>query len=378
MKDSYEWVSVKVSNPDRFFLKCHEKNIAIYEIQRMNNEVKIKIQTKDYSKLKQIWFIKIKKIEPIGIQALKKKIQKHHIFLIAIGIGLVFLYVLSHIMLSVTVVHSNQDIRFLLMNALEEKGIKENTWRKSYQEIEKIKQEILDEYPDQLEWLEIEVNGLNYIVRVEERKLEQEDLTPEACNVVATKDGIVKEMVYMNGEAIFKRNDSVKKGDILISGTIKKDEETKSTVCATGSVYAEVWYTVKASVPLSYEEYEITGKTRWNIKLKNTSYHDFLFKSRLETYDEEITPLFTLFGTEVSFVKQHETVKKVFTMEENEAADKALTLALEKISATLEEKETIIAKKVLKKEVNNSTMNIEVFVSVLEQIGERQEFTVEE
>lgn len=378
MKESYEWVSVKVSNPDRFFLKCHEKNIAIYEIQRMDNEVKIKIQTKDYSKLKQIWFIKIKKIEPIGIHALKKKIQKHHIFLIAIGIGLVFLYVLSHIMLSVTVVHSNQDIRFLLMNALEEKGIKENTWRKSYQEIEKIKQEILDQYPDQLEWLEIEVNGLNYIVRVEERKLEQEDLTPEACNVVATKDGIVKEMVYMNGEAMFKRNDSVKKGDILISGTIKKDEETKSTVCATGSVYAEVWYTVKASVPLSYEECELTGKTRWNIKLKNTSYHDFLFKSRLETYDEEITPLFTLFGTEVSFVKQHETVKKVFTMEENEAADKALTLALEKISATLEEKETIIAKKVLKKEVNNSTMNIEVFVSVLEQIGERQEFTVEE
>ena len=378
MKDSYEWVSVKVSNPDRFFLKCHEKNIAIYEIQRMNNEVKIKIQTKDYSKLKQIWFIKIKKIEPIGIQALKKKIQKHHIFLIAIGIGLVFLYVLSHIMLSVTVVHSNQDIRFLLMNALEEKGIKENTWRKSYQEIEKIKQEILDEYPDQLEWLEIEVNGLDYIVRVEERKLEQEDSTPEACNVVATKDGIVKEMIYMNGEALFKRNDSVKKGDILISGTIKKDEETKSTVCATGSVYAEVWYTVKASVPLSYEEYELTGKTRWNIKLKNAAYHDFLFKSRLETYDEEITPLFTLFGTEVSFVKQHETVKKVFTLEENEAADKALTLALEKISATLEEKEMIIAKKVLKKEVNNSTMNIEDFVSVLEQIGERQEFTVEE
>ena len=115
MKESYEWVSVKVSNPDRFFLKCHEKNIAIYEIQRMDNEVKIKIQTKDYSKLKQMWFIKIKKIEPIGIHALKKKIQKHHIFLIAIGIGLVFLYVLSHIMLSVTVVHSNQDIRFLLM-----------------------------------------------------------------------------------------------------------------------------------------------------------------------------------------------------------------------------------------------------------------------
>ena len=49
-----------------------------------------------------------------------------------------------------------------------------------------------------------------------------------------------------------------------------------------------------------------------------------------------------------------------------------------KIKSTLEEKEEILTKKVLKKEVNNSTMNIEVFVSVLEQIGTRQEFQIEE
>ena len=46
----------------------------------------------------------------------------------------------------------------------------------------------------------------------------------------------------------------------------------------------------------------------------------------------------------------------------------------EKVSSTLEEFESILYKKVLKKEQNNSTMDIEVFVAVLESIGEQQEF----
>ena len=243
---------------------------------------------------------------------------------------------------------------------------------------EEIKNEILEMYPNDLEWMEIETHGMNYVVRVVERKLEEETEEPTACNIVAIKDGIIKEMVYSQGEKMFSQNDAVKKGDILISGSIKKDEETKNTVCATGEVYAEVWYQVSASVPMTYENFERTNKVRWNIKLKNNDYDDFLFKSRLENYEEEKHPLLTIFGTEVSFVKQYETLKSTVTLTEEEALNKALEAALEKVEMTLDEKEEIIAKKVLKKEVNNSTMNIEVFVSVLEQIGERQEFVVEE
>lgn len=378
MIDSYIWVEVKTTNKERFFLKCQEIQVFIYDVVYENQKIKVKILEKDLKKLKKIWFIKIKKIQNLGWNALKEKVHTYHIYLISLLIGLVFLYILSRIILSVEVIHSNQDIRFLVTNALNEKGIRKNTWKKDYQEIEKIKQEILDMYPDDLEWLEIETKGMKYIVRVEERKLEEEKNEPGACNVVAMKDGIVKEMIYSSGEAVYKRNDSVKKGDILISGTIKKDEETKKTVCATGSVYAEVWYEVRVSIPLTYEIQEKTGKVRWNIKAKNNGFNDFLFKSRLKNYEEDASSLFTLFGTEFLFVKQYETTVKEVTMDENEALEKALKEVDEKISLTLEEKEEIIAKKVLKKEVNNSTMNVEVFVSVLEQIGERQEFVTQE
>ncbi len=378
MTDSYIWVEVKTTSNERFFLKCQEIQVFLYDVVEEKDRLKIKILEKDFKKLQKIWFIKVKKVQDLGWKALKEKGKKYHIYLISLAIGLVFLYVISHIILSVEVIHSNQDIRFIVSNALNEKGIKKNTWKKDYQEIEKIKQEILDMYPEDLEWLEIETKGMKYIVRVEERKLEEEKNEPQACNVVASKDGIVKEMVYSSGEAAYKRNDSVKKGDILISGTIKKDEETRKTVCATGSVYAEVWYEVSVSIPLTYETHEKTGKVRWNIKAKNNGFNDFLFKSRLENYEEDATSLFTLFGTEFFFVKQYETTVKELVMNESTALDKALKEVDEKISLTLDEKEEIIAKKVLKKEINNSTMNVEVFVSVLEQIGERQEFVAEE
>ena len=374
----YMWITIEVANKERFFLKCQEKQIAILEVQQEKKSLQIKIQKEDYSKLKKIWFIKIVKTQALGWDAGREKLRQYHIFICALVIGAILLYFCSHLMLSVTVIHSKEEIRSLVLNALESRGVKKNSWRKEFGELEEIKNEILEMYPNDLEWMEIETHGMNYVVRVVERKLEEETEEPTACNIVAIKDGIIKEMVYSQGEKMFSQNDAVKKGDILISGSIKKDEETKNTVCATGEVYAEVWYQVSASVPMTYENFERTDKVRWNIKLKNNGYDDFLFKSRLENCEEEKHPLLTIFGTEVSFVKQYETLKSTVTLTEEEALNKALEAALEKVKMTLDEKEEIIAKKVLKKEVNNSTMNIEVFVSVLEQIGERQEFVVEE
>ena len=47
---------------------------------------------------------------------------------------------------------------------------------------------------------------------------------------------------------------TIEKGDIVIGGDIKVEEEIKKSVCALGNVYAEVWYTVNVSVPLNYEK----------------------------------------------------------------------------------------------------------------------------
>jgi len=375
---SYLWIEVERRQKDRLLLKCFKNRIPIYETKEQEEKLFLKIAMEDYKKIKKFWFVKVKKRDVTGILKWKEKLLSNRVFLISCIFGLITLYLLTHLMVKVEVIHTKKEIRDLLTYSLEERGIKKNTWKKSYQEIEQIKKEILDEYPEKLEWIEIETQGMNYIVRVEERKLESLKEEKTSCHIVATKDGIVKDMIYSKGEAVVKTNDSVKKGDILISGIIKKDEEEKGVVCATGEVYGEVWYQVSASIPLNYKEKTQTGKKRWNLKLKNSYIDDFILKSRLESYKEEKKGVVNIFGNELSFVIQHETKEEEKTYTEEEAEILAIESSLEKISSTLEEKEEIIDKKVLKKELNNSTMNIEIFVSVKEQIGEVQEFVKEE
>ena len=364
------WLKLKVKDKNKFFFKMFKKRITVYETKEDKENLYVKVSIEDKEKIKKLWYVKILDNDFIGLRKIKREVKKHHIFLFGVILGLVLLFVLSHVMVSVEISHESKEIRDFVREELKERGIKKNTWKKSYQELTRIKEDILSSFPDKLEWLEIEIKGMNYIVRVEERKLNVEENKPLSCHVIAKKDGIIKEMIYEKGMSLVKQNDVVKKGDILVSGLIKNNEEVKGVTCATGSVYAEVWYKVKVNFPLHYEEETLSGKTRWNFK-----WNDFyIFKNRLTSFKEEPHKLFSFLGQTLSFVNQKETNKESKKYEEEEALDKALESVDEKIGATLKGKEKILTKKVLKKEVNDSTMLVEVFVVVLEDIAQIEEF----
>ncbi len=368
------WVDVEAKAKEKVFLRCYQRKIEIFEAKEEKGILSLKILEKDYAKIKRLWFVKVKKSRATGLLYWKEKIFTYRVLVVSIFFGFFLLFFISHIMIQVEVIHSNKEIRDLVSSSLKEKGLKKNTWKMSYEELKQIKEEILEEYPDRLEWLEIEIHGMKYVVRVEERKIETQKEEKTACHVVATKDGLVKEMIFQKGQAVVSRNDAVTKGTILISGIITKDGEEKGVVCAEGKVYGEVWYQISASVPMNYEVTERTNKKRWNLRFKNLYYDQLIFRSRLENYEEEKKKVLDIWGNELYFVVQYETKKEQKKYTEEEASNLAFEKAIEKLASTLDENEKILEKKVLKKEINHSTMNIEVFVSTLESIGEVQEF----
>ena len=148
----------------------------------------------------------------------------------------------SQVIVSVTVIHENKEIRNLVTKELEEKGIKSFSLRKNYEALNAIKKEVLNQYKDQLEWLEIENVGMKYIVRVEERIINQPKDPKGFCHIVASKSGIVDQVKVSHGEALVQKGKYVEAGEVLISGEIKFNEEVKNNVCAEGEVLAEVWY----------------------------------------------------------------------------------------------------------------------------------------
>lgn len=377
-KTHYIWIKTNTDNYYKVILKLKSLNIDIYEIKYGTKNILLKIKNSDYSKInKYLKSYKFSKVNDTGyfniINILKRNIR----FISSLIFGILLIYFFSNVIVKVNVIHSKKDIRVLVTNALEEKGIKRLTFKKDYQTLQKIKQEILEENKDKLEWIEIETDGMTYNVRIEERIITNIEEEKNTCHIVADKSGIVTKIMTYRGVSNVNVNSYVEKGDILISGEVKLNEETKDNVCASGNVYAEVWYTVKVTLPLNYEEAKRTGKMRYNFMYEDKYNNHVILKSRLKNKEVENKEIISLLGKKIYLQKEYETTVKKKKYNEQEALKKALLLAKEKLSVKLDENESIITQKVLKKSTNDSKMELEVFTSVEENIGRLEEYTPE-
>ena len=72
-----------------------------------------------------------------------------------------------------------------------------------------------------------------------------------------------------------------------------------------------------------------------------------------------------------------ETEEVIKTYTQEEALEEGINRAIKGVEVTLGEFDEIIDKKVLKKSLNNSTMDIEVFIIVKELISTEKEIVIE-
>ncbi len=365
-------VSVKGPFLNLFLSRLYKMHINISNIKYLSDQEISFITKKDnVTKLiKNFKDYKIKIKNEKGIFRLKPLILKNKIFLISLLLGLIAFLFFQNIIVEVNVIHADKTIRELVTDELETYGVKRLTLKKSYSKLQEIKQKILDKYPDQLEWLEIKTIGMTYEVRIEQRILTKIKESNSLCNIIATKSAMITKIISKKGMNVKDIGDYVGKGDIVIAGDIKANEEIKQSVCAQGEVYGEVWYTVNASIPLNYKDKTKTGRKRFNILYDNGKEKKSIFNSRFKNSESNLKKIFSLFGTTFYLQTEYEVQVKNLTRTKNEAIKVALAKAKEKIKLKLNDKERLITQKVLNNSLKNSKMEVEIFVSVEEQIGE--------
>ena len=370
-------LNIKGKNINRFIKRLRTKKIEILSLKYKNpNEADIIIYKKDYEtvlKIKSIY--DVTELDVFGLIKIKRKIKisKHLIVLTLIAFA-IFLF-FTHVIFDVEVIHSNKDIRNLLLNELKAEGIKKLSFKKSYNEISKIKEKILNKYPDKIEWLEIEENGTKYTVRVEERTIVKEDENNTPRNIVAGKDGVLKKVIAEKGDIVKDMNDYVKKGDMIINGELIFNEKVTGKVKAEGKAYAEVWYVTKTEYPFAtYTETE-TGKTKevYAIKFLNHTFEFTLHKFKTKKIEEEDIVKHSLIPIKLVKQKQKETkvTDQILTVEE--AIDKAKEKAENDIKKNLSKDEYIIRSKYLKSTVKESIVEVEMFFAVYEDITDYAE-----
>lgn len=373
-------IKIKVTgrNINNFLKRLINNNINIEKVIPISHkEIDLIINYQDLDKvlkLKTIYSIKI--VRYYGKLRIIKRIKKDIFILSSLLISLLLIYTLSNVIFKVEVIHSNKNIIKLVTKELEDNGIKKYKFVKNYQEIEKIKNKILEENKDTLEWLEIIREGTKYTIRVEERIINNKPKDNKIYNIVASKNAVIKNIYAESGEKIRSINTYVKKGDIIISSDITLPNNEKISRTASGKVQGEVWYNINIQYPYQYHEIKYTGNKKkvlvLNLLNKRISFFDF---HKYKTFNRNIKYIFNNNITPISLIYEDEYETNIINevYDYNTAREKATTKAKEKILEKYPNIKDITNIKIITEEDKKNKISLNLFVTCLEDITEYQE-----
>lgn len=140
-----------------------------------------------------------------------------------------------------------------ILQTLEEFGLTRGKWKKSL-DVEKIAMELRQQY-DQISWAAVNLVGSVAEVEINEKIEENEiveDKTP--CNIVAARGGQIVSMEVYDGQKVVKKGDTVKKGDLIVSGVVKSPSKGNTILRhANAKVMAEYPESFQVKVELTQE-----------------------------------------------------------------------------------------------------------------------------
>ena len=233
----YVLVRIKTLKKTSLLLKLNRLNVDIKDIIYEKDGLKFKIDKQDLKKIKKyLMSYEVELLDETGVYKLKKELKKNNLIITGIIFAVIIFFILSNLIVKINIIHEDSTLRELIRESLKEAGVTPLSFKKSYDEYEAIIENIKEEYKDQIEWLEIDIEGMVINVRVEERIIKEYVEDDSTCHIVASKSGIIKSITTKRGVSEVSINDYVSKGDILINGNIKLNEEIKESVCANGSV----------------------------------------------------------------------------------------------------------------------------------------------
>lgn len=374
---------IKITGKDpKYFLRhLIVKKIKLYNIIEDHDGISLTVDEVDYAKiLKMKTSYNIKIINRFGVAKLRYLLLKYKYILSFLFLTLGLMIILSHFIFFIDVIHSKEEIRELVENDLKEFGISKYRFRVSYAKKEEIRNKILEKEKDKIEWLEIDRIGTRYIVNVEERLIKDNKVDNEVRDIVAKKDAMILNIQAETGEIVRKKYEYVRKGDTIVSGTIKNKEDEVSKVKAEGKVYGEVWYSVTVELPKKYYEEKKTGKTSKALTLRIANKKISVpFSKDNKSYISEDSPILenNLIPIKLVLETKHEIeiIDKEYNMDNS--SSEAIKLATKKLEDRLDEQSMILSKKVLKKTLKNSKIIVEIFFKVRENITDYKKISNE-
>ena len=367
---NYFWISIQDKNPKRILTTLIKQNINIEEIKYEKDRLILKVSYEDYKKIKNIrTSYKIEIIKTVGKKRIKDLYQKYKVSIFIFVISIFFIIFLSNQILFINIETDNRKLKEIIKEELNKNDITLFTIQKNYKNLKEISTKIKQNNLNIIEWIELEQKGTILNIKVIERvdKKEKEDNTPK--DIVASKNGYIRRIYSRRGQLMKNIEDYVKKGEVIISGNIIRNEKVVGQVKAEGKVYAEVWYIVKVNKNIEYiktieKEY---GKESLQLIINKYKLNIISFPKKVPINKNKTIFKNKTFALVLNKEKKYNLEMKKY--KSNELQKLLETKAKHELLQTLEKDEYIMSQKTLKKSTINGKMYIEVFFKVYEDIA---------
>lgn len=301
-------------------------------------------------------------------------------FIISLGVCIGLLYMLMHIIWNVEVKGVTPETIYEIEAILMEYELVEGNFIWQMQDSALIEEELLHAVPNLLS-VQIKKQGANYIVEAVEKNKAIIDNVKKTKQIRARKSGVIHHMFIQEGFPLVKKNERVQKGDILITNEINhpNEKDTVSFPSVEGKVYAETWYEITLTQPLSssfkqikkleHKTYAVSIKdifiplpnlAFWKDK-KTKRYSD---KKSYQLYFLKWKTPLTIHQTSHFSIKENES-KLTYKEQKNQLIADGIEQFIEKIGSDTE----IVTYHVLYDTIEKEALSVKLYMNVLENIA---------
>lgn len=368
----FGYVRAEVSGfaPERFMNLIIKNEIVIWDVEHTECGYAFFTGRKNLMKMKpflQKTNMKIHIIKKIGLPYFIKRNRKRCFFLFGCIGAFALLYILSLFVWEVRVTGETELVADELLKTIDEKYVPLGTLKKEIN-CSELEEKLREEY-DEISWVSCELKGTRLTIYLEEGmapKVTNEKA--ESRDIVASEDAVITKMITRQGTPMVKVKDKVKKGDILISGTIYIYDDNNevletSYIAADGDIYGTTKMEYEDYVDLKYyqKKYEKNSKKYYTFYVMDYCLTPYTPKMDTKDYDTytEIRKLRILkdFYLPVGYKKHIMTNYKLVQKEySKEAATKLLQNRINKKINTFKEKGVEIVENNVKIEQKDNRM----------------------
>jgi len=380
-------VILKGKNQERIINMALTRGIYIWDIKKIDDSMHLKVRSSGYEALKNLtdengYILEVK--EKQGLPFFKNTIKRRLGFIGGALIFIMALYILSSFIWFVDVSGNKTVDKSRIMITAAKYGVYKGAvrWNFSRNEVEEAMLRDISE----LSYVKVGIKGVKANIEVVEKIFPKNEITGP-CHMVASKDGVIEEILVLDGQAEVKKGDVVARGDILISGIVflqispyiadtQEEEKEPYTVRARGKVKAHVWYEGYGECRLKSEKMVLSDREISKIYIE-TPGKDIIIKGRRETgfplskqkINRKVikTPLGE-FG--IYRVILQEQIKETTKYSENEAVKIAREKAMKTIFTKMGKEQKIRDSKVeILSSPSDSILRVKVSVEVIEDIA---------